>query len=66
MDKITLNLIIRNQDFSGEDYYVIGNCKDLGDWRKTNKMNIVHSTSFPYTPMTDDRGSNFKIFSVNF
>ena len=57
MDKITLNLIIRNQDFSGEDYYVIGNCKELGDWRKTNKMNLIHSVM---------KDANFKTFSVNF
>ena len=66
MDTITLNLILKDHDYVGEDYHVIGNCKNLGDWKKTNKMSLVNSGTTPTTLLKDEIGSNFKIFSIKF
>jgi hypothetical protein len=39
MEKITLNLIVPG-DMKTEEYSVIGDCKELGSWKRNYKLNI--------------------------
>lgn len=37
MERITLNLIVP-QDGEKEEYSVVGDCKELGSWKKSYKL----------------------------
>ncbi len=39
MEKITLNLMVPD-DMKTEEYSVIGDCKELGSWKKSYKLNL--------------------------
>lgn len=47
MEKITLNLIVPDEG-KNEEYSVIGDCKELGNWKKSFKMRLKTKKNPPF------------------
>ena len=67
MEKITLNLIVPG-DMKTEEYSVIGDCKELGNWRRSLKMKLNYNKKLSCLQKLKeiDNDKKYAIYSLSF